>query len=91
MQEGGLEAVLQIHCENAKGTFLRRAVADCAYFCRLLQDEAKQCWPPDHQQLKTPLDGAGTQCSCTVQVLSRTPVLWLKMLRPLYLGHKVEG
>lgn len=74
VQDGSLEAVLQIHCKDVEGLFLRRAIADCAYFCRLLQDEAEQCWPPAHQQPKMPLHGDVTKCLCTVKVLSRTPV-----------------
>ena len=80
MQDGSLEAQLQVHCGDLKGIFLNRVVCDCAYFCQLLRDEAKRRWPPAHVP-KTPLETDGAQSSCTVKVLSHSPVL--RKTRPM--------
>ena len=74
MQDGGLEGELQIYCGDLKGIFLKRVICDCAYFCQLLRDEAKRCWPPRNVP-KAPLDADSTESSCAVKVVSHSPVL----------------
>ncbi len=71
LQDGSLEAELQIHCGDLKGIFLKRVICDFAYFCQLLQDEAKRLWPPA-QLPKTAPDADGSQCSCIVKVPSHS-------------------
>ena len=66
MQDGSLEALLQVHCNGLAGIFLRRAVCDCDFFCQLLRDEIKRFWPPTCSQQEAQPGGAGAQRSIKV-------------------------
>ncbi len=57
MQDGSLEAVLHVHCNDLAAIFLRRALEDSAHFCQPLKDEIKRLWPPPSRQQDTPLGG----------------------------------
>jgi len=69
MQDGSLEAVLHVHCNDLAAIFLRRAIVDCAHICQLLKDEIKRLWPPPNQQQNTPLGGDCMPCRSTMKVI----------------------